>query len=114
LNKWLIFTVQKKDVIIERKKKSVAWGQCTGVVGGRRALLVGHREKGGGGREWGQGRGNSIEHYKLNNIILGGGGAVEYQGGWGAWGSTRWRWESSIGVKNTYNRWGNGRRPRSR
>ena len=91
----------------------MAWGQCAGVVGDRRTLGVGHRGKAREGMGPGAGE-FDWNIYKLNNIILGGGGAVEYQGGGGAWGSTRWRWESSIGMKNTYNRWGNGRRPRSR
>ena len=48
-------------------KKSVAWGQCAGVVGDRRALGVGHRGKAAAG---GSGaRGFDWNIYKLNNII---------------------------------------------
>lgn len=66
LIKLVNFTAQKKDVIIDGKK-SVAWGQCAGVVGDRRALGVGHRGKAAAG---GSGaRGFDWNIYKLNNII---------------------------------------------
>jgi hypothetical protein len=78
LIKLVNFTAQKKDVIIDGKK-SVAWGQCAGVVGGRRvALGVGHRGKGGGGREWGQGF--RLEHLQTQQHYCGGARMVGVHG----------------------------------
>jgi len=68
---WLIFTVQKKYVIIE-EKKSVAWGQCAEVVGSRRAaLLVGHRGRAAAGGNGARGGGIRLEHLQTQQHYFG-------------------------------------------
>ena len=97
-------------MIIVRVKKSVAWGQCAGVEGGRRALGVGHCDR-GGGREMGPGAGKfNWNIYKFNSTILMGRAAAPLNSkGVRVHGVVRGGGGSSIEMKNTYNRWGNER-----